>query len=364
MTLYDIPQPPPPPVKRSLRRTLFISLGILAVVAAALAVGTIRNATVLVVNRITGNPTTAEVTSKIVPIDEDPQYRMPENDKNRLDILVLGIRGKGDLVNGGLLTDTILLFSLDTNTGTSALTSIPRDLTVRITDERTEKINSAYAHYGLGGTKRLFSRITGVGIDNIVVVDFEAFRSVVDTLGGVTITLDKPFTEPQQWGYEFMIPAGKSTLTGEQALYYARSRYGTSDFDRSRRQMQVMLAIRDKATGLNLTGDPLKTLEVVSAVRKHLETDLNVFDLGTIKELLAQQDKLGRIKRFQLTTENILYETKIDGIYELLPRDNSLAHLKKFFNTVLSDAPVLPTPDPALSSPQMPTMSATPVASP
>ena len=363
MTPYDIPQPPWQRRKK-FRRALFICLAIALVLTAIFAISGLRNATISVVNLITGNSLTADVGSKIIPIDKDPEYQMPENDTNRLDILVLGIRGKGDVVNGGLLTDTILLFSLDTKTGVSALTSIPRDLTVRITDERTEKINAAYAHYGLGGTKKLFSRITGVGIDNIVVVDFEAFRSVVDTLGGITITLTKPFMETLQWDYEFRLPAGENTLTGEQALYFTRSRYGTSDFDRSRRQMQVIMAIRDKAAALDLTGDPLKAFEVISAIRKHLETDLNIFDLGTVKDLLAQQDKLGRIKRYYLTTENILYEATVNGIYELLPRDNSLVHIKKFFATVLTDAPVLPTPDPASASPRVPTLSATPVATP
>ena len=363
MTPHDYTQTPVPQQGRGrLRRVLYVVLTVAVGVAAVLAISNVRNATVSVVNRITGGSSTADIGSKVIPIDKDPQYQMPENDKNRLDILVLGIRGKDDVENGGMLTDTILLFSLDTATGTSALTSIPRDLTVRITDEKTEKINTAYAHYGLGGTKKLFSRITGVSIDNIVVVDFEAFRSVVESLGGITVTLDKPFEETQQWGYAFKLPAGINTLNGEQALYYARSRYGTSDFDRSRRQMQVIMAIRDKAAALNLTSDPLKAFEVVSALRKHIETDLNIFDIGTIRDLIAQQDKLGRIRRYHLTTENILYEAMVNGIYELLPRDNSLSHIKKFFTTILTDAPVLPTPDPAIASPRVPTLHPIPAA--
>jgi anionic cell wall polymer biosynthesis LytR-Cps2A-Psr (LCP) family protein len=173
-----------------------------------------------------------------------------------------------------------------------------------------------------------------------------------------------PFEESQQWGYAFKLPAGENTLNGEQALYYARSRYGTSDFDRSRRQMQVVMAIRNKAAALDLTSDPLKAYEVVSAIRKHIETDMNIFDVGTIKDLLAQQDKLGKVKRYHLTTENILYEAMVNGIYELLPRDGSLAHIKKFFSTVLSANPVLPTPDPAIASPRVPTLSAPPTATP
>lgn len=308
-------------------------IGTLALIAAIIvgvwALGKISNITVAVVNRFTGSTISVNVTPEVTPISKDPEYAMPDNDSNRLDILLLGIRGKNDTENGGLLTDTIMLFSLDKLTNKASLVSIPRDLTVRITDDRTEKINAAYAHYGLS-VKKLYSRVLGVAIDNIVVIDFEAFKAVVETLGGITITLDKPFEEAQQWGYPFSLPAGVNTLNGEQALYYARSRYGTSDFDRSLRQMQVIMAIKEKATALDLTQDPLKALQVMLAVRKHIETDLNIFDLGTIKDLIAEQDLLGRIKRYQLTTENVLYETKVNGIYELLPLNDTLTSIKDF----------------------------------
>ncbi len=299
-------------------------------------------------------------TPKLPKIADDAEYQMPENDKNRLDILLLGVRGDGESANGGLLTDTIMLLSMDRSTGRAALVSIPRDLMVRISDTRTEKVNAAYVHNGVGGTKKLFSRILGVGIDNVVVIDFSAFQAVVDALGGVTVTLDKPFEESQQWAgesdYVFSLPAGANTLTGEQALYYVRSRYGTSDFDRSRRQQQVMLAIKNKVQGLNLMAEPIKALQLVTTVRKHIETDLDILDLGTVKELLAQGSELEKIRRYQLTTENLLYEAKINGIYELLPRDNTLAHLKRFFQTVLADTPVFPIPtDP---SPGISTLSA------
>ena len=320
------------------------------------------NATITVVNRITGiNIGGGEGLDKPkIKIADDPEYKMPENDKNRIDILILGIRGEDDAQNGGMLTDTIILFSLDPVIGTATLTSIPRDLTVRVTDTKTEKINSAYIYDGLSGTKKLYSRILGVSIDNIIVFDFNAFKDIVDSLGGITITLNKPFTETQQWGYEFSLPVGPNTLNGDQALYYARSRYGSSDFDRSRRQMQIIMAIKAKADELNLAGDPLKALGLVNTVRKHIDTDLGIFDLGTIKDLISEGDKLDKIKRYQLTTENLLYETKVDGIYELLPRDNTLAHIKEFFRTVLTANPVLPTPIPADASPRIPTLSSTP----
>ena len=124
------------------------------------------------------------------------------------------------------------------------------------------------------------------------------------------------------------------------------------------------MAIKGKAEALSLTKDPLKILGLMNALRQHIETDLNVFDLGTIRDLLSQQEHLSRIHRYQLTTENVLYETTSDGTYKLLPRDNTLNHIKTFIRSVLSDAPILPTPEPALSSPRVPTLTVAPTPRP
>lgn len=330
-----------------------VVVAIAGIVTAWLIMGT--HVAFTVVHNLTGaiaggNDTSAHETPQpgVTPIAKDPEYAMPEKDSQRLDILVLGMRGREDVQDGGTLSDSILLFSLDTKNGHAALTSIPRDLTVRVTDTKTEKINTAYIYNGLDGTKKLYSRVTGVNIDHIIVFDFTAFKYIVDTLGGVTITLDKPFEETEQWGYSFSLPAGKNTLNGDQALYYARSRYGSSDFDRSRRQMQIIMAIKEKVAALDLTSNPIKALELVTTVRKHIETDMNIFDLGTLKQLATEGDELNSLKRYQLTTENFLYETKVNGIYELLPRGGTLQYMKKFFQSIFSDHPTMdiPTPTP------------------
>lgn len=305
-----------------------------------------------------------------VKIVDDPEYPMPPKDSNRWNLLVFGIEGESHPNAGPLLTDTILVASLDKTTGNVALASVPRDLTVRITDTVTDKINAAYLYNGLSGTERLYSRILGIHIDNTVVVDMDAFVSVVNTLGGIDVNLAVPFKESQQWagkeGYAFSLPAGPNHLDGQNALYYVRSRYSSSDFDRSRRQMEVLLAIKQKAEVLNLTKDPIKVLQLVTSLSKHITTDLNLFDISSIKDLVSAQSQVNKVKQYHLTTENLLYETsrKSDGAYILLPRDNTLAHIKKFFQTELTAHPVLPTPIPANTSPRAPLLTSTPQVSP
>lgn len=275
--------------------------------------------------------------------EEDPNYKMPSEEKDRLDILVMGMRGAGD-EDGGVLTDTMMLFSYDKKTKKSALISIPRDLYVKINDERMDKINAAYSWLGLNGTKKLVSRVTGVYVDNVILFDFSAFKSVVDTLGGVDIVLDHPFEEAQQWGYPFSLPAGPNHLNGEQALYYVRSRYSSSDFDRARRQQQVILAIKKKAGELDILSDPIKTLSVINAVRSNIKTDINLLDTKTYVNL-AQNVSAANMKRHVITTMDLLYETHVNGMYVLLPLGDNFDRLKYYFKTIFGE----PTPSPSVT---------------
>src|SRR3989344_249510 len=191
---------------------------------------------------------------KQITIEDDPDYLMPKEEKNRWDILILGVRGEDDEnaeEAGALLTDTIIILSYDKITGKTSMVSVPRDMYLRIYKTEKDKINSAYEigvlrENGLGFTKKLLSRITGVYIDNAVVIDFSSFKKIIDDLGGIDINLNRPFEEKQQWGYEFSLPVGENHLDGQTALYYVRSSFSSSDFDRALRQPRVIMALKDK----------------------------------------------------------------------------------------------------------------------
>lgn len=306
-------------------------------------ISVVNNMTVGGIRALIGNST--EVP--IIPLRDDPDYQMPEKESDRLDILLMGRRGEEEGNNGNYLTDTIMLLSIDERSNESSLVSIPRDLYIRITDTISDKANSAHLRLGQEATKRLFSRVTGVYIDHIAVVDFEAFRSIVDALDGVTVTLDVPFEEPEQWGYSFSLPEGENTLDGEQALYYVRSRYSTSDFDRSRRQQQVILAIKDRLSEIGLLKNPITAVKIMNSLRNNVSTDLNIFDLGTLNRLARLAGDADRTRRYVIHSENLLYDTLESGSYRLLPRDGTLAHLKNFIRELpaATNVPVInPTP--------------------
>ena len=272
------------------------------------------------------------IKSEILPI--------PKKDENRLNILVLGVRGEDDLANGGLLTDTILVLSLNKNTGKSAMISIPRDLFINMKNIFVGKVNGVYwtglqLGKSFGYTKDTFSRITGVYIDQVVVFDFNSFTSIVDTLGGINITLDKPFNESLQWGYEFNLPEGENHLDSEQALYYARSRYNTNDFDRARRQQEIIMAIKNKLLSLGVLGNPVKLNNLISNVSESVNTDIGIWDIKDLIDLASSINATNNDpKKYVIDTTNILYQTTAFNAYILLPNFNDPREVQKVFQNI------------------------------
>ena len=290
----------------------------------------------------------SETGAKEPTIDDDPDYTMPKSDDGRWDLLVMGMRGEDQKdadTTGALLTDSIMLISYDQKTGKTSMVSIPRDLYLRIYGTKKDKINVVYemglyrGGSGLNFAKKLFSRITGVYIDSVVIIDFSAFDQIITELGGVDITLDKPFSEKQQWGYEFSLPAGKNHLDAEQALYYARSRFSSSDFDRAERQQKIIMALKDKITAMNILSDPVRTLSILNTLRNNIKTDLDIWDIGSLITLSNKFKDAGNVKKYVMTTENLLYEshvqTNVGNLYILLPKEDNLQGIKQMFRDIL-----------------------------
>lgn len=274
------------------------------------------------------------VSNIFIEEKEDPDYIMPPEEKNRFDVLVLGIRGEDDpdaQDAGALLTDTIIVFSFDKTTKKASIISIPRDLYVKIDKRRAAKINSVYENRGMKYTKELISKVTGVYIDKALVLDFSSFEKVIDAAGGIDITLAKPFEEKQQWGNSFYLPEGENHLDGQNALYYARSRFSSNDFDRSRRQQEVIFALKDKLAQHNWWTDPLKTLDIVTTLKSNIQTDINIWNAKEVIDLAKEINSAAKMSRFVISTENLVYESRANEAYILLPVGENLTAIKQLF---------------------------------
>lgn len=281
---------------------------------------------------------------QILPLEKDKGSiidQLKNNKLDRLNILLLGIRGVND-PNGGLLTDTIMIVSIKPQTNELALISIPRDLYVKIPDsDHQSKINEAYVlgiqngkdwKEGLNYSKETVAEVTGLDIHYAASIDFEAFKEMIDTLGGITITLDKPFSEKNQFAEGIIdLPKGKQIIDGDVALLFVRARFSSSDFDRAKRQQQVLLAIKEKAFSLGVLSNPLKIISILDSMGNHVKTDAELWELQEMAVMSKNLD-LSKIKRkvFSTGKDGLLYASwDSKGSYILLPEGDNFGQIQE-----------------------------------
>ncbi|OGI25504.1 MAG: hypothetical protein A3J76_03610 [Candidatus Moranbacteria bacterium RBG_13_45_13] len=255
--------------------------------------------------------------------------------EGQINVLLLGMRGN-NMPGGGLLADTVMVAMVRPQENKVALVSIPRDLWVNFPDSSNQgKINSVHALYeekgegkGIEAMKRVVSDITGLPIHYAVRIDFIGFKELVDTVGGIDVYLDKPFSEPTQFEGEaaadFSLPAGKNHIDGQKALFFVRARYASSDFERARRQQQVLLALKDKMLSLGTLADFGKVNSILNVLGEDVRTDMDISEMKKFFDL-ANKTQNPEIKQKVLDTseEGLLYSTKADTpegkTYVLLP---------------------------------------------
>jgi LCP family protein required for cell wall assembly len=213
---------------------------------------------------------------------------MPQAQEGRTNVLLLGMRGAND-PHGGLLADSIMVVSLNTKDNKVALISVPRDLYVQIPDTSERgKLNSVYAHWEGGGKgqgipemEKMMGTITGLKIDHAIAINFDGFKQLIDAVGGVDVSLSRPFFESKQFvegnecGGQFSLPAGSNHLDGEKALCYSRARESTNDFDRSKRQQVVIKALKDKMISLGTLADFNKLNNILNIIGANVKTDMS-----------------------------------------------------------------------------------------
>ncbi|MFH1671752.1 MAG: LCP family protein [Candidatus Portnoybacteria bacterium] len=274
---------------------------------------------------------------------------LPKDDPDRINLLLLGIRGLEDPGEGKLLSDAIILVSIEN--GRAALISLPRDIytTIYCTGE-DKKINFAYAQGGLDCAKKTVSLVSGQHIDYAVSANFEALKEAVDVIGGIDIYLTEPFEENFQWAKEgweenenwfvkdfdgeerwvFHVPAGENHLDGKTALYYVRSRYSTNDFDRMRRQQQALTAIKDKSLSSGVLLNPVRIYNLLDVIGENIRTDMSLSEIKNLLGLASNMDvKNIKKKVFDTSEEGLLYQTFVNEEYVLLPVGDGFSQIQE-----------------------------------
>lgn len=291
--------------------------------------------------------------------------------KGRTNIAILGISGGGH--EGYDLTDTIIFLSIDIENKSSAIISIPRDIWL---DTLKARINTAY-HYGEERQKRSGLTMAKAAIEEVVgvpvfygwVIDFSGVTKIVDMLGGINVYVENGFTDKK-----FPIPGkendfcggdpefscrfetihfdkGWQFMDGERVLKYIRSRNAESDegtdFARSKRQQQVIFAVKDKLF-------KRKSLTDISKIRRFIEAfnQSTITDMAFVEKLFLAKVFLSiendKIESLTLNigdkkkgTEGFLVNPPLwqyDGAWVLVPRSGSFEEIHKYIKCHLEDS--------------------------
>lgn len=364
----------------------FLALFILIIVAAG---GIFLWKAGSMINKISGK---SGIFKNLVNMVPGVEQKMKGEEEGRINILLLGMRGE-NVIGGGLLADTIMLVSIKPAENKAAFLSIPRDLHVTVpgTSDK-QKINAV--HYygeqkgkggGLEAMKQVVGEITGLPVHYAASINFKGFTELVDSLGGVEITLDKPFEESMQFqephvcdpyvftvptgkyqykygvksgkivaqyplcvnknpecGGNFKIPAGTSTLDGNKALCYARSRFQSSDFERAKRQQIIIQKIKDKALSAGTLTNFEKINGMFNALGDNVRTDMEIWEMKRAFDLYQKAGNPEIVQRvLEDSEEGLLYHppTEKETGYILLPIGNNYDKIRELAQNIFIAAP-------------------------
>jgi len=191
---------------------------------------------------------------------------------NSDDYLFLGIDERENQNKFEGRTDTIIIYHIGSN-GMDALISIPRDTKVELKGHGTNKINAAYEYGGANMISDEIYKLTDIGIDKVMVVNFAGFKKIIDALGGVKITITEPLHDSKS-GSNF--DPGTYNFNGDQALAFVRNRAtAKGDFDRMNRQKYLLSELFKQKANFSIIS---KIPSIIKILREETRSDFSTWD--------------------------------------------------------------------------------------
>ncbi|MEV7319185.1 LCP family protein [Streptomyces sp. NPDC093970] len=246
-------------------------------------------------------------------------------------------------------SDTTILLHLAADRRSATAVSLPRDLMVHVPSclqgdgRRSEAsftlFNSAFEVGGSACTIRTVEKLTDIRIDHHVVVDFNGFKNMVDSIDGVQVCLKEPIDDKAA---KLRLPAGRVTLDGEQALGYVRARKSLgdgSDTDRMERQQLFLGALVNKVRGSDVLLNPAKLYPLLDAATSALTTDPELASLRGLYQLVRglRDIPTEQVQFLTVPREPYVYDSnrdqlvagKADSLFALLRADKPVPVTKK-----------------------------------
>jgi polyisoprenyl-teichoic acid--peptidoglycan teichoic acid transferase len=278
---------------------------------------------------------------QIIDLSQIPTAMPLVPGRETINFILLGSDTRG---SNYFRTDTMVVALVRPSTGEVSMISLPRDMWVNIPTVGMQRLNTAYQygelyHYPGGGFALLRDTIQynlGIPIDHMALVDFDGFRQVVNTIGGVEVPVFCPYTDwhlispeldpENEFNWQlFTVGPGVVNMDGDLALWYARSRKRSNDFDRGRRQQEVLRAIYSKV----LSADLIHHLpDLYSQVSSTVKTDLTFTDLLSLAPISLHLGNAD-IRGYYINEKNGTVASWItpEGAYVLIPNEAAIASL-------------------------------------
>ncbi len=235
---------------------------------------------------------------------------VPQLDRAGQDLLNVVLMGNDSEITGESIarSDTMIIVSINRSAGTVSMISLPRDLYVYIPGWTMQRINNAYVRGeavgwsdgGFGLLRQTLFYNFGINVHYYAMVDISGFRTIIDTLGGIDVAVDCALqdlpliaADVPAAAYrinddgEYVLPVGYYTMTGGEALWYARSRANSDDFDRGRRQQQLLRAIWRQARETGLLNN---TVQLWNESSQFLDTNMTLEDIISLVPLAVSID--------------------------------------------------------------------------
>jgi polyisoprenyl-teichoic acid--peptidoglycan teichoic acid transferase len=320
--------------------------------------------------------------SATAPVDVTEED--PWGGRDRVTVLLLG--GDGNVHRPGVRTDSVVLASIDVHTGRTVLFSLPRNL-MRVPFPRRSPLHALYPdgftgpgdpaewllnavyrnvpalHPGVLGrsdnegadaVKQAVAGALGLHVDYYLLVNLAGFRSIVQAIGGVTVNINQPIpiggvTDLGIPPDAYLQPGPHQRLNGFQALWFARGRYGSDDYQRMERQRCMIDAIINEAQPLTL----LRRYEKLAAVGQEIvRTDIPSDLLSAFVDLATE------VKGSQV--RSVVFRASA----QFAPSNPDYAWMHQKVRTALRTGSSGPTPTPTPSATATPSPSATPTTDP
>jgi len=255
-------------------------------------------------------------------------------------ILLLGI-DRRSRAETSFRSDIMILMAVNPAAKKIVLISVPRDLWAG-----GGRINAVYAQNGWKGIQSAFERITGLKPDNFILTDFSDFSWVVDAMNGVSVNVDKTFTDSEfpvdaTKGYQTVIfTQGTEKLTGARALIFSRSRHGNngegSDWMRQKRQHLILKGMKDAIIQPGSIFNPMVIEKAFDTVtNERMDTNLTLKDAKYLWDLYKNRDQY-TIESIYMNDDYLYNPPMSDygGAWVLIPRNNDYSA----FHRAVSDA--------------------------